>query len=144
MALPSIAEATGHGESKLEFSLPFDTVTATSFTPYAFTNPKLIGKLTEQSADRQKDSAEMQALTKTYNRVRLSQQSKTIPLNQQKYLAAFADQPPTPPTTTPSAEKEGAKSGRTGPYLTEVLAIARDYFQLLNEAKITIDSKPAK
>ena len=86
----------------------------------------------------------MQALTKTYNRVRLSQQSKTIPLNQQKYLANFADQPPAPPATTPSAEKGDKKGKPTGPYLTEVLAITGDYLQLLSEAKITIDSKPAK
>ena len=140
LVLPSIAEATGHGESKLNFALPFDKVTATSFTQYLFTNPKLIEKLNQQSSERQKASAEMQALTKQLQRFRLSQQASTIPLNQQQYLADFADQATSPKPAKATAEKE---SKPTGPYLAEVLAIASDYLQLLNEAKITIDSKPA-
>ena len=144
LILPSIAETTGHGESKLNFSLPFDKVTAVSFTPYLFTNPQLIAKLNQQSSERQTASPEMQALTKKFQRFRLSQQASTIPLNQQQYLADFADRDSAPAATTPTTEKDAKESKPPGPYLTEVLAIASDYLRLLTEGKITIDSKPAE
>ena len=144
LVLPSIVEATGHGESKLSFSLPFDKVAAVSFRPYLFTNPELITKLTQQSSQRQQESAAMQALKKKLQRFRLNQQAKTIPLNQQQYVASFADNDLSPATATPAAGDEATGSKPTGPYLTEVLAIASDYFRLLKEAQITIDGKPTE
>ena len=144
LVLPSIVEAAGHGESKLSFSLPFDKVEAVSFTPYLFTDPELITKLSQQSSQRQEESAAMQALKKKLQRFRLNQQAKTIPLNQQQYVASFADTDLSPSVTRPAAEEEAKGSKPTGPYLTEVLAIASDYFRLLDEAKITIDGKPTE
>jgi carboxyl-terminal processing protease len=144
LVLPSIVEAAGHGESKLSFSLPFDKVEAVSFTPYLFTDPELITKLSQQSSQRQQESAAMQALKKKLQRFRLNQQAKTIPLNQQQYVASFADNDLSPSVTRPAAEEEAKGSKPTGPYLTEVLAIASDYFRLLDEAKITIDGKPTE
>ena len=86
----------------------------------------------------------MQALTKKFQRFRLSQQASTIPLNQQQYLADFADRDSVPAATTPTTGKDAQENKPPGPYLTEVLAIASDYLRLLTEEKITIDSKPAE
>ncbi|HIN94282.1 MAG TPA: hypothetical protein EYN03_01445 [Planctomycetes bacterium] len=59
-------------------------------------------------------------------------------------MASFADNDLSPSVTRPAAEEEAKGSKPTGPYLTEVLAIASDYFRLLDEAKITIDGKPTE
>ncbi|MEE2827184.1 MAG: carboxy terminal-processing peptidase, partial [Planctomycetota bacterium] len=139
--LPSRTEASQSDEAKLNFSLPFDQVDATSFTPYRFTNPQLIAQLSKQSTARQAESADLQALKERIKHSQKTQQAKTISLNRQQYLASSASHNlAVEPTSTPPGNPRNPVMEQ-GPYLTEVLSIVNDYLRLIDKEKISIERK---
>ena len=138
IVLPSFTDSPATGESQLDYTVPFDTISPIKFTPYLFTNPTLIKTLITSSQARRQNSTEMQDLEKRFQRFHENRQAKSIPLDQKKYQQGFSTSATEPPSESAAADLQ------TGPYLQEILSITRDYTHLLQAAKITIESKSQK
>jgi C-terminal processing protease CtpA/Prc len=123
LTLPSLTELEP-GESDLNYALEFDRVPTVSFTKAEQVQPAMLTTLRTRSAARVNASPEFAKLLKDIDQQRLRQLSKTVPLNQAKFLALM--QQPAPPATKPPDIFSLTQVNRDA-YLNEALEITADY-----------------
>jgi carboxyl-terminal processing protease len=140
VTLPSLTNALAVGESDLDYAIAFDQVKPAQFQPYDLVAKDMLDQLKTQSEARISQSEEFKKLQRDIERYREIKDAKTIPLNEQKYLARRDSER--------DAEKEEEKQlqdpatskpeqiFRDDFYDKEVINIALDYLAELKKSKV--------
>jgi carboxyl-terminal processing protease len=137
--LPAITNyMEGISEADLDYAIEFDRVPAARYTNYSMVSPQIVQALATKSQARVAESEEFAKLLRNIDRYRTQKAKKRVSLNEQEFLAERADL---------DAEKEEEKKLKEQDqqdheaikrdfYFNEVLAVSRDYAQLLEHNKI--------
>ena len=138
LELPSLTSQAAMGESDLDYALNFDKVDEVPYRRAQSVDTHLINQLSKLSADRRKESTEFQGVLRNITRYEEQKNRKTMPLNEEKFLAERekinAD------TEEEKDLEELAKGDKPvfdpeNFYNREVLAITVDLLQLTRLAK---------
>jgi carboxyl-terminal processing protease len=139
LVLPSLSNSVGMGEGELDYAIEFDRVKAAQYTPLTMVQADLVGVLRTRSAARISQSEDFAKQNRDIQRYKEIKDAKTIPLNEQKYMARRDSER--------DAEKEEEKQlDETAPakdvvfredfYNREVVSITLDYLEELQKAKV--------
>lgn len=129
---PSLTTHLDVGESDLDYAMPFDRVEPQPYKKYNFVQPEWVRQLAARSAARCQASTDFQKVLKTIERYKLQKAKKTVPLNEQKFLAERAELNVEEEEKKKIEENIEPKSGiQRDFYLDEALAITVDYLELL-------------
>ncbi|MFV1965982.1 MAG: carboxy terminal-processing peptidase [Pirellulaceae bacterium] len=134
LILPSITNLVAMAEADLDYAIDFDRVRAESYSPYNLLPADILSRLKARSSDRIAASQDFSDLKKDIERYQRYKDEKTVPLNEEKFMARRE--------TEKHAEKEEEKQFEeqtTGSdevfrddfYNREVLAITVDYLKEL-------------
>ena len=144
--LPSLIDHADTGESFLDHALPFHTIQAAKFVSNSFVWPELIASLQQRSQQRVSTNVDFQKIQRAIARYLQRKNRESVPLNEQALReerkqieldqqelnpeeAALEDElQPTDPKQPPYPKNA---------YNDEVLNIALDYVQLLNN-RVTV------
>ncbi len=130
--LPALTTHFDVGESDLDYALKFDHIPPANYQKTSMVDPDLVKQLQERSAKRISESEDFQKLNKKIEHYVEQKERKTVPLNQEKFLAERAEL---------NTEKEEEKQYeqledpnrpivKRDFYFNEVLGITLDYLQL--------------
>lgn len=137
--LPSLSNhMEGISEADLDYAIEFDRVPAARYTRFNLVSPEITQALAPLSQARVAQSADFAKLQRNIERYKAQKAKKMVTLNEKEYFAERADM---------DAEKEEEKQLKEQDeqerntikrdfYFNEVLAITRDYVQILENAKI--------
>ncbi len=132
---PSLTTHLDVGESDLDYAMPFDRVEPQPYKKYNFVQPEWVRQLAARSAARCQASTDFQKVLKTIERYKLQKAKKTVPLNEQKFLAERAELNVEEEEKKKIEENEENIEPKSGIqrdfYLDEALAITVDYLELL-------------
>jgi carboxyl-terminal processing protease len=131
--VPSLTTHLDVGEGDLDYSVPFDRVQAAEFRPFGLVTPAIVGRLKKLSADRCGKSADFDKVRRDIAHYQQQKQRKWVPLQEKRFLDERAEL---------NADKEeekkieemndpGGNDIKKDHYLTEALAIAADYLNML-------------
>ncbi|HTQ38930.1 MAG TPA: carboxy terminal-processing peptidase [Pirellulales bacterium] len=130
--LPSLTTHFDVGETDLDFALPFDKISPAEYTKVNMVDSGLLDQLRARSAERIQGSEDFQKLDKKIKNYVVQKDRKTVPLNEEKFLAERA-------ALNTEEEEEKQLEQMDDPnrpvvkrdfYFNEVLAITLDYLQL--------------
>lgn len=138
LILPSLSNSVGVGEKDLDYAIEFDRVKAAQYEPFNMVRGEVVGHLRTLSEARVSQSEEFAKLLGDIQHYKEIKDAKTIPLNEQKYLARRDSER--------DAEKEEEKHLDEGAakdvvfhddfYEKEVINIALDYLAELQKNKV--------
>lgn len=139
LVLPSLANSVGMGEKDLDYALEFDRIKPAQFESVNMVRSDFLGHLKQLSEARISQSEEFAKLFKDIQRYKDIKDAKTIPLNEQKYLARRDSER--------DAEKEEEKHLEDNPmnkdvvfhddfYEKEVINVTLDYLAELRKYNI--------
>ena len=137
--LPSISNhMEGISESDLDYAIEFDRVPAARYARYNMVTPAVIQPLAAQSQSRIGQSTEFAKLTRNIDRYKTQKAKKMVSLNEKEFFAERADLDADKEEEKQLKEQEEQSKSviRRDYYFNEVLAITRDYVQLLGANKI--------
>ena len=136
--LPSRTTHWDVGESDLKYAMKFDRVNPLPHDNYRFATPQIIQQLKIRSEARVTASEHFQKEKKAIERYLARKEDPSVTLNREKFLAEVEEL-----NTEKDQEKvfdeiqaKERKIFPETPYNEEVLAIAVDYLQLLNEQRL--------
>ncbi|MGQ9913314.1 MAG: carboxy terminal-processing peptidase [Thermogutta sp.] len=133
ITLPSITDhLEGIAESDLKYALPFDRIDPADYKPNGDVDSSVIDYLKTRSAERVAASADFQKVMKDIERYRTQRARKTIPLNEEKFLAQIKelDADKTERSQFEKLNNQGEESGiERDYYLDEVIDVMLDYLQ---------------
>jgi carboxyl-terminal processing protease len=132
IVLPSITDKMDVSESDLDYPVSFDRIRQAKYEPFSLTSPKLIKLLREQSAIRQKGSADFQKEIGDISKYVENKNLKTIPLNEEKFLARRGQLSAEEKEENEIAEQMNSNKITRNFYLDEVLRITSDYANSLS------------
>ncbi|HOM17911.1 MAG TPA: carboxy terminal-processing peptidase [Thermoguttaceae bacterium] len=128
---PSLTTHLDVGESDLDYAMPFDRVEPQPYKKYNFVQPEWVRQLAARSAARCQASTDFQKVLKTIERYKLQKAKKTVPLNEQKFLAERAELNVEEEKKKIEENIEPKSGIQRDFYLDEALAITVDYLELL-------------
>ncbi len=134
IVLPSRTSHRDVGEADLEYPLEFDQVKPVAFKPFNLVAKPLVEELARLSKQRREASDDFQKLLKQIARDEDRKKNKRVTLNEQKFLAEWAELSAQRDEAREMAMAEGDPSKteiKRDYYLNEVLAITADYLNLL-------------
>ncbi len=137
--LPSLTSVAAMGESDLDYALNFDKVDEVPYRRSPNVDTHLINQLTKLSSERRGQSTEFQGVLRNVARYEEQKSRKTVPLNEQKFLAEREEI-----NADKEEEKELEEMAKNNKpvfdpenfYNREVLAITVDLLQLTRLAKL--------
>ncbi len=136
--IPSLTTHLDVGEGDLDYAMEFDRVPAATFKQLNLTDATMVNQLRDLSHQRCEKSTDFQKLNRDIARYQEQKERKTVPLNQEKFLAERAEL---------NAEKEEEKQLQDDNHgikpvisdedfnLKETLAITTDYLGMVRVAK---------
>jgi carboxyl-terminal processing protease len=134
--LPSMTSHFDVGESDLDYATKFDHIDPAKYVKANSVNKALIDELRERSIHRVHDSEDFQKLEKQIDRYVQLKERKTVPLDEDKFLAERAEL-----NTEREEEKQFEQLDEQNRpvvnrdfYFNEALAITLDYLQLNGHA----------
>ena len=134
--LPSMTSHFDVGESDLDYATKFDHIDPAKYVKANSVDKALIDELRERSAHRVHDSEDFQKLEKQIDRYVQLKERKTVPLDEDKFLAERAEL-----NTEREEEKQFEQLDEQNRpvvnrdfYFNEALAITLDYLQLNGHA----------
>ncbi len=89
--LPALTTHFDVGESDLDYALKFDHVPPANYEKTNMVDPELVKQLSERSAKRISESEDFQKLNKKIEHYVEQKERKSVPLNQEKFLAERAE-----------------------------------------------------
>ena len=137
--LPSISNyMEGISEADLDYAIEFDRVPAARYARYNMVTPAVIQPLTAQSQSRIGQSTEFAKLMRNIDRYKTQKAKKMVSLNEKEFFAERADLDADKEEEKQLKEQEEQSKSviRRDYYFNEILAITRDYVQLLGANKI--------
>lgn len=140
ITLPSLTNSIGMGEGELDFALNFDKVKPAQFQPYDLVAQPIVNQVRARSASRVSQSEDFAKLQRDIERYKEFKDAKTVPLNEQKYLARRDSE------RTAEKEEEKHLEESASPkkdevfkddfYDKEVISITLDYLSELQKSKV--------
>ncbi|MCY2994097.1 MAG: carboxy terminal-processing peptidase [Planctomycetota bacterium] len=137
--LPSISNyMEGISEADLDYAIEFDRVPAARYARYNMVTPAVIQPLSAQSQSRIGKSTEFAKLMRNIDRYKTQKAKKMVSLNEKEFFAERADLDADKEEEKQLKEQEEQNKSviRRDYYFNEILAITRDYVQLLGANKI--------
>jgi carboxyl-terminal processing protease len=141
VVLPSLTDnIEGISEKDLDYALKFDNVPANTFSKYNQVTSEIKTQLQSRSAERIRTSDDFKKIEKVIARYKEQATTKEVPLNEEKFAAQRKEIDAERELEKQYEEQVGGnKTGdvvKRDAYFNEVLAIARDYVQLLGQNTI--------
>jgi carboxyl-terminal processing protease len=136
VVLPSLSAHISKGESELDYAVEFDQVPAARFTKLDMIQPEWVAELNELSSARREEASDFQSLLEKIARYQEDVARKTMPLQEEKFLALRkrADAEKTAREQLDTLEHRADSKIKRDYYMDEVLAITADYVRLSQEA----------
>ncbi len=140
VVLPSLSNSIGVGEADLDFAIEFDRVKSAQYQPFDLVAKPTVTQLRSRSESRVSQSEDFAKLRRDIERYKEIKDAKTVPLNEQKYMARRDSER--------NAEKEEEKHldesadpkkddiFRDDFYDKEVINITLDYLVELQKSKV--------
>jgi carboxyl-terminal processing protease len=140
VVLPSLSNSIGMGEADLDFAIAFDQVKAAQYQPYDLVAKSIINQLRSRSDARVSQSEDFAKLRRDIEHYKEIKDAKTVPLNEQKYLARRdsernAEKEEEKHLEDPAAAKKD-DIFRDDFYDKEVINITLDYLAELQKSKV--------
>jgi len=130
--LPALTTHFDVGETDLDYALKFDHIDPANYEKTNMVDPELVKQLRERSEKRVQESEDFQKLNKKIEHYVEQKERKTVPLNEEKFLAERAEL-----NTEQEEEKQFEQLDdpnrpvvKRDFYFNEVLAITLDYLQI--------------
>jgi carboxyl-terminal processing protease len=137
IVLPSITNYMDIGESDLDYAIEFQKIPATDYNPWAVVSSDLIKRLRGESQGRIGQSEEFARLLTRIEKYRERKERKTVTLNEQKFLEEGKEAELDKEEQAQLEEQlEADNKIQRDFYLDEVLMIARDYVQALQQGNL--------
>ncbi len=138
VVLPQITAEFEDAEADLDYSLPHDTIAATRFSKYNMVNSNILATLREKSKNRVHENAGFDRILRRIDLYRQQREEASITLNREAYLRRRAE------VDAQREEEEQFLNSQVpkkeafldDDYNREVLDIAHDYFDALNELSL--------
>ncbi len=139
IVLPSLSNHVGIGEADLDYAIDFDRVNAARFAAYNMVAGDALGNLRTRSEQRVAASEDFQKERKKIGRYKSFKDEKTIPLNEEKFLARRQAERDAEEEEEKQFQEHGAEDEEVfvdDYYNQEVIAISLDYLKELAENRV--------
>lgn len=137
VVLPSLTTHVSQGESELDYAVEFDQVPPARFQKLGLMDDEMLERLNELSAERREGSEDFQRLEEKITRYKEDVARKTMPLQEEKFLALRkrADAEKTAREEFETLENREESKLKRDFYLNEVLDVTIDYLRLLAKSE---------
>lgn len=135
IVLPSVISHMDIGEDKLDYALKFDKVDAAPYDTLDLVTSGIIDGLRRLSAARVAESEDFQKVLKEVDRYEAFKKRKTVPLNEEKFLAQLKEFKAEEDKLLEDPESEEHSGIKRDYYLDEAMQITADYVKSLSSLR---------
>lgn len=137
LELPSITTHLPNGESDLDYAVPFDQVPAADYARADLLDRTMMQQLASLSKQRVDQSEDFQKLAKKIEKYTEQRDRKTVPLNEEKFMAErkSLDADKEEEDALKEPESAGGRKIERNFYLDEAMAVTVDYLRMYRVAK---------